>query len=126
MSKLNKSSNGKSRVYLGRKAWEKHVSDFHHSGLTQPEYAKQHQLNLTTFRNWITKLKREAQSSPETSSAFIPMKVSNNTLSKQPTSSKAADSGLHIRLPNGIECTFPPNHAPGLILPWIEYLRVLP
>ena len=59
MAKHETTNSKKSRVFLGRVAWVEHVSEYHQSGLTQPEYAKQHNLNSAYFRNWITKLKRE-------------------------------------------------------------------
>ena len=110
------------RQYLSRAAWETHVADFRASGLTQPEYAKLHGLVLTTFRNWIRRIRCDQQ---ETAQTFMPVKVNMATLASLDTD-KALPQDIHITLPNGIQCTFPSNHAPKLILPWIEYLRVLP
>ena len=110
------------RQYFSRAVWEKHVADFRASGLTQPEYAKLHGLVLTTFHSWIRRIRCDQQ---ETAQTFMPVKVNMASLQSIET-----DNGLpqdiHITLPNGIQCTFPSNHAPKLILPWIEYLRVLP
>jgi transposase-like protein len=115
------------RQYLSRAVWEKHVADFHASGLTQPEYAKKHGLVLTTFRNWVRRVIRDRQSLPTESPTFIPVKVNTSTDSLLEEDCHDKPTGeLHITLPNGIQCTFPTNHAPKLILPWIEYLRVLP
>jgi len=126
MSKSESSNEKKTRVFLGRDAWVQYISDFKQSGLTQPEYAKRHELNLTTFQNWIAKLKRESCSSTPASTTFVPVKV-NPTLLSVASKEPVLNSGdLHIQLPNGIVCSFPSNHAPNLILPWIEYLRIIP
>ena len=61
MSKSDKSKESKARVFLGRDAWTQHVSDYRKSGLTLLAYANEHKLNSTTFRNWITRLKRESR-----------------------------------------------------------------
>jgi len=126
MSKPESNKEQKARVFLGRDAWVQHISDYQQSGLTQHEYAKRHEANLTTFQNWITKLKRENRSRSATSTKFVPITVNPTALSVDKKEPGAKSRDLHIRLPNGIECTFPSNHAPGLILPWIEYLRILP
>ena len=126
MSKSESSKEQKARVFLGREAWVQHISDYKQSGLTQPEYAQRHELNLTTFQNWISKLRREGRSRSSDSTTFVPITVNPTVLSVDKKEPGQKNSDLHIRLPNGIECTFPSNHAPGLILPWIEYLRVLP
>ena len=126
MPKSESSKEQKARVFLGREAWVQHISDYKQSGLTQPEYAKRHELNLTTFQNWIAKLKREGRSRRSESTTFVPVTVNSTVLSVDKKEPGPKTSDLHIRLPNDIECTFPSNHAPSLILPWIEYLRVLP
>ena len=126
MSKFDERNEKKARVFLGREAWIQHIRDYRKSGLTQPEYAKKHNLNTATFRNWITKLKREERATSQQPTAFVPVKVNPTVLSVDRKESNPDSSDLHIRLPNGIECTFPSNHAPSLIVPWIEYLRVLP
>ena len=126
MAKTETNNAKKARVFLGREAWVEHVSEYQQSGLTQPEYAKRHNLNTATFRNWITKLKREERATSLQPTAFVPVKVNPTTLNVDRDIPNANNGDLNIRLPNGIECTFPSNHAPALILPWIEYLRVLP
>ena len=126
MSKFDERNEKKARVFLGREVWIQHIRDYRKSGLTQPEYAKKHNLNTATFRNWITKLKREERATSQQPTAFVPVKVNPTVLSVDRKESAPDSRDMHIRLPNGIECIFPPNHAPSLIVPWIEYLRVLP
>jgi transposase-like protein len=120
MPKSEPSTDKKSRVVLGREVWTKHFHGYQQSGLTQTQYAEKHGLNSTTFKNWIAKLKREKRQTQ--SPAFVALKVSpaGSGVAAQDTG-----SSLQIRLPNGIECTFPAHQAPAQILPWIEYLRVL-
>ena len=110
------------RQYFSRAVWEKHVADFQASGLTQLEYAKKHGLVLTTFQNWIRRIRRDKHNNEQT---FMPVKVNMTTLASLDTD-KALPQDIHITLPNGIQCTFTSQHAPKLVLPWIEYLRVLP
>ena len=127
MPKPETRSEKKPRVFLGRETWVHHFSEYQNSGLSQPEYAERYHLNTATFRNWVTKLKREEQQANEIeTTAFVPGRVNQPSLKEDNPVSDTKEHGLHIRLPNGIECTFPANHAPNLILPWIEYLRVLP
>ena len=112
----------KARVFLGREVWTKHFHSYQQSGLTQNQYAEKYGLNATTFKNWIARIKREKRQAENPT--FIPLKISSARTEKP-----ALDPGqgqLNIRLPNGIECTFPASHTPSQILPWIEYLRVLP
>ena len=59
MSKPENRNVKKSRVFLGREAWINHVNEFKKSGLTQPAYAKRHNLNMATFRNWVARLKKK-------------------------------------------------------------------
>jgi len=119
MSKTDTSTENKTRVFLGREVWTKHFHGYQQSGLTQNQYAEKHGLNATTFKNWIARLKREKRQP-----TFIPLKIGS---AKSEKPAQDPDRGqMHIRLPNGIECTFPASHTPSQILPWIEYLRVLP
>ena len=110
------------RQYLSRTAWQKHVTDYQASGLTQPEYAKAHGLVLTTFRNWIRRIAHEQQN---TEQAFLPVSLNIHD-TKELNVEEGLKQDIHVTLPNGIQCTFTSQHAPNLIMPWIEYLRVLP
>jgi hypothetical protein len=55
---------------LGREAWVRLVAEFSESGLTQEDFADQHQLTLATLRYWIYKLRRETRPS-----RFVPVRV---------------------------------------------------
>lgn len=129
MSKQKQSSSTDTkRVYLGRAAWVKHVAAYHESGLTQPVYAKKANINLTTFHNWVSKLRREQQSLPatESSSAFVPVNITPAAIPALDANTSGLSCELNITLPNGIQCTFPTNHSQQLIVPWLDYLRMLP
>ena len=127
MSKSDTSHFSKNRVFLGREAWIQHIKDYHSSGLTQPEYAKKHGLVLATFRNWIHRLLREAQEESviQEKPAFLPVKLNLREVNAMDLESGLTQD-IAITLPNGIKCRFTTRHQPSLILPWIEYLRVLP
>jgi len=124
MPKTDSTSN---RKFIRRNTWIAHIETYKTSGLSQIEYAKKHELNLATFRNWIHRLQRESRKSPALSDkpAFLPV-----TLNSREINELNLDQGLkqdiHISLPNGIQCRFTTQHNPKLIVPWIEYLRVLP
>lgn len=119
------SSNAKSsnRQYLSREVWEKHITDYKASDLSQLDYANKHCLVLPTFRNWIHRLQRNEQETQFPT--FLPVTVNLPEL-KTRDIEKGLSQDIQITLPNGIQCRFTPQHAPKLILPWIEYLRVLP
>ncbi len=56
--------------------WHERISSWERSGLTQPEYCKQHNLTVASFGNWRTRLKRLAETSQADSAMnFIPVKV---------------------------------------------------
>lgn len=109
------------RQYLSREVWEKHVADYHVSGLTPPQYAKQYGLVLPTFRNWILRIKQRQRESQQT---FVPVKV-NNTATPSPIVDSSVAHDIHITLPNGIQCTFNAMHNPKQVLSWIDELRAL-
>jgi len=119
-SRTAKSSNWQ---YLSREVWKKHIADYKVSGLRQSDYANKHGLVLPTFRNWIHRLQRDEQATQ--SPTFLPVTVNLSELKTQDVE-KELSLDIQITLPNGIQCSFTPQHAPKLILPWIEYLRVLP
>jgi hypothetical protein len=114
------------RQYLGREAWIKHIADYKSSGLSQSEYAKQHGLVDATFKNWIQKLRREARESANTvKPQLVPVKVNLADVNAMDLQ-QGLSFDIEITLPNGIQCTFTPQHRPNLILPWIDYLKALP
>ena len=113
----------KTRVFLGREAWVQHCKDYQASGLSQPDYAKKHGLVLTTFRNWIHRLQREEHE--KKGQTFLPVKVNLAEVKAMPVE-EGLKADIHITLPNGIQCSFTTQHKPNLIMPWIDYLRVLP
>ena len=120
MSQTNKTSN---RQYLSRDTWIKHIKSYETSGLTQPKYAKENGLVLATFRNWIHRLQREEHEKKD--QTFLPVKVNLAEIKAMPVE-EGLKTDIHITLPNGIQCSFTTQHKPNLIMPWIDYLRVLP
>lgn len=51
-----------------RAYWQRAVDRFERQGLTQEEFCAAHELNAGTFRSWLYRLRREAQT-PE--AAFV-------------------------------------------------------
>jgi len=115
------------RQFLSRDIWIKHCSDYKSSGLTQPDYAKKHGLNIATFRNWIHRLHQEEREKNinHEGPAFLPVTLNLNE-AKSLNLERGLSQDILITLPNGIQCRFTTQHQPKLIVPWIEYLRVLP
>ena len=81
-----------------RSFWKNHIDGWQHSGLSQPEYCKQHDIKLATFGYWRTRLKK-----PQPVNRLIPVTLPNT-------------SHIRISLPNGIGLSLP-VHVLADVLP---------
>jgi hypothetical protein len=123
---MAKSSTTKKRVFLGREAWVKHTAAWRDSGLTKEAYANKAGINLATFHNWIAKLRREKSGLSTATSAFVPVTITPEAIPALAGKSSDQTCELNITLPNGIQCNFSVHHSPQQIVPWLDYLRMLP
>ena len=73
---------------LGRDAWVKLVAEFVESGLTQRDFAEQHDLALPTLQFWIYKLRRETKPP-----RFVPVHVVASTA---PTARRDEEPGVEV------------------------------
>jgi transposase-like protein len=78
--------------------WFRQLQQQELSGLSMPEYAKQHGISKHTLRVWSQLLRIPKQSSEAQSPLFQPVHV----LDAQ--GSSASKITLSLRMPNGIEC----------------------
>jgi transposase-like protein len=124
---MSKTEVTSTRKFIRRDAWISHIESYKTSGLSQVEFAQKHDLNLATFRNWIHRLHQESQKSPAQieKPAFLPVSLTTQEV-KAMDFEQGLKHDIHVSLPNGIQCRFTAQHNPKLIVPWIEYLRVLP
>jgi hypothetical protein len=65
---------------LGRGHWQRVVSKFEESGLTQAAFCEAHGLTLGAFRSWLYRLRRERGSARP---AFVEVTTSKESLTQQ-------------------------------------------
>jgi len=72
--------------------WQRHLTAWKASGLSQRAYSRQHDINVSTFNNWIRKQRQgDSPQSKSSLSGFAPVVLS-------PSSSE-----LVLTLPSGLE-----------------------
>ncbi|WP_299197178.1 hypothetical protein [uncultured Amphritea sp.] len=81
-----------------RTFWQKHIDGWQQSGLSQPEYCKQHDLKLANFGYWRTRL-----SKPKRSNKFIPVDLGPNVQAR-------------VSLPNGVRLEVPIHTLADVLL----------
>lgn len=69
--------------------WHNHIAGWQHSGMSQAEYCQQHDLKLTSFGYWRTRLNR-----PQHTSKLIPVDFTSAAT-------------IRLALPNGIRLESP-------------------
>ncbi len=74
------------------------IEDWRESGLSQVEYARTHDVKLSTFRYWISRQLQAADDQP----AFIEVGGFDNRV-------------IHIRYPHGVELVLPAQVPAGLL-----------
>lgn len=74
------------------------VQDWQESGLTQVEFARNHNIKLATLRYWITRHRQ----TPDDQPAFIQI-------------GGIGSQGIHIRYPHGVELILPAQTTAGLL-----------
>ncbi|OTA14395.1 hypothetical protein Xvie_03747 [Xenorhabdus vietnamensis] len=52
---------------------QQHVTQWRHSGLTRKQYCEQHQLNFSSFRDWIADSQKLSQNPNPGLSALLPV-----------------------------------------------------
>jgi len=80
------------------------VNQWKESGLSQAEFAAQHNLTLVKFRYWVQKLKPDT----DIDSAFIQI----NGFESQ---------GISLRYPNGVELLLPVQTPVGVLRSLIQF-----
>lgn len=80
-----------------RDIWQHHIASWQQSGASQAEYCQQHDLKLTNFSYWRTRLNQ-----PKPARKLIPVDISSTAM-------------IRLTLPNGIRVESP-LHALGEVL----------
>ena len=78
-----------------RTSWQKHFDDWSNSGMTQPDYCKQHKISITSFGFWRTKLKREANTEIKQTKKLVPVTITKPS------------NIIQVALPGGIQMSVP-------------------
>ena len=55
--------------------WVQRIADWQSSGLSQQAFCQQQGLAISTFQNWLRKIRQTSNPSAKTSSAFLPVVV---------------------------------------------------
>ena len=84
---------------LGRDQWIELVSEYKKSGLTQKDFAAQHQVSYNSLQFWLYKLRREADQSRR----FLPVSV---VASPAPKARQTTSGWLEAMLPSGLRLRF--------------------
>ena len=61
-------------AYCTKQQQQQHIADWQISGLSRTQYCQQHQLNVKTFCNWVSKWKK-ASDCTSTPPYFIPARL---------------------------------------------------
>ncbi|MBC8954995.1 transposase [Xenorhabdus sp. PB62.4] len=83
---------------------QQHVTQWRHSGLTRKQYCQQHQLNFSSFRDWIADSKKRSQDPNPGLSAVLPVSL-------QPDQTHT----VTVQTPDGYAITCPLALLPGVI-----------
>lgn len=78
-----------------RTFWQQHFDDWQKSELNQPSYRKSHNISITSFRLWRTRLKRETKAGIKQTKKLVPVTIAKPS------------SLILISLPNGIQMSIP-------------------
>ena len=105
--------------------WERHVSGYDSSGLSQKAYCERHGLTVSTFKNWIYKLSKCAEeravvsSFSEVQSKSIEPSQDFLTVNIPPSKALDADKGVLLLITDrGMQLKLPINYP-------AEHLKVL-
>lgn len=87
-----------------REKMQSFVSQWKDSGLSQAEFARSNELNLHTFRYWVSKHRKQEDESP----VFI-------------TLDGYAATGISLHYPNGVELSLPAQTSLGVLKGLIQF-----
>ena len=92
--------------------WQRHVNQWRNSGLSKKAYARQHSLAYQQMVYWCSKDKNKDDDKEEVANNFV-------AVSLTPAS---CESGLSIRLPNGITIEGIDQHSIALVGKLVQQL----
>lgn len=88
------------------------VESWQESGITQAEFASQHNVTLSKFRYWVHKSKR--QNSDDSSCGFI-------QLSGDGFSVSGANNEIRLHYPNGVSLSLPAGTSLTVLKSLVDY-----
>jgi len=99
-----------------RRKWEKHITGWEESGITQAEYCRIHELNAGQFTYFKSRFKRKNDN-------FSPVAVQINP--DMFRSEAACRSALRLNLGNGLQIEIENDFDPSFLTALIRTLRTL-
>ncbi|WP_305369638.1 IS66 family insertion sequence element accessory protein TnpA [Photobacterium leiognathi] len=89
--------------------WINIISNQQESGLSVPQFCKQHDINYATFHYWLKKLKQTDEKQ------IIHQVIMNDSL--------PLDSMVVVHLPNGLKVELPTSLSLAQIQTWLKALQ---
>ena len=100
------------------KKWQAVIEEQQASGLTQKEFCKQKNIDLSHFVYYRCQLKKNIDLASTSRGSFLPVKISDD---KNPTP-LATPSEIKVLLPNGFQCIFISNLDVAYVKQFIQVL----
>ncbi|MGM0577939.1 MAG: IS66 family insertion sequence element accessory protein TnpA [Myxococcota bacterium] len=96
------------RKARSRSYWERVVAEYERSGLRTAEFAEQRRLKLSTFRSWVSTLRRERRErAGQTAAPLCLVEVAVRQERQAPT------EALRVFVPGGVVVEVPPGSDVG-------------
>jgi hypothetical protein len=86
--------------------WVRIAEQFEQSGLTQKQFAQQHELRLSTLQSWIYRRRRQAAELPAPPMRLLPVEVSTARAPQVASVEVLAVSGVRVCFPVGTDVSY--------------------
>ena len=105
-----------------RQFWLQHVEQWEQSDLSQAEYARQHELSLSTFGYYRQCYLKKSRAKPlEASTSLLPVNIADEAPAEQPAQSEV---GIILTSPGGIRIELAPGFDPQALQMVLGMLEV--
>ena len=102
------------KKHLTKVGWKSLSDEWEASSMTQPEFCKTKDINLSAFSYWRTRLSKKS------TVPFQSVKIKSSPVVHTP-----ASRSIHLSLPNGIKATIPPSVDESLLKNVFNLLGIL-